>query len=301
MGKTSEQRPRVIVQILGGLGNQMFCYAAARRLAIVHDAQLVLDTTSRLINDPYRRRFMLDRFRIEGEKLPLSEGCHRGWRKARRSIMRRVARRSGGMTGRYLFELGRGFVPEMLNVKIDGFVNLDGLWQDPRYFADVEETIREDFRLSMDVHQDARQVGDRMAEEENSVSVHLRSYGEIPHENTPMRMEHFFLERALKRVREVIETPRLYVFTDNEDWARKQLEQVDVERATIVGVNDGRGDDGAVLDMWLMSRCRAHVISNSTFSWWGAWLNPNPEKLVVGPHSGLPGNPEAFPDDWVRV
>jgi hypothetical protein len=293
------ERPRVIVQILGGLGNQMFCYAAARRLAIANGARLVLDTTSRLINDPYKRRYLLDRFRVEGEIQHPSSGCHRGWRKARRSVMRRVARRTGGMSGRYLFELGRGFVPAMLDVRVDGFVNLDGLWQDPRYFEDVVATIREDFRLAREAPADVRDLGETMRGDRSSVSVHLRSYKEVPHSLAPEALGSEFVRRAMEPICAHLSSPRVYLFTDDGEWARRQVREAGFA-ARVVDVNTGRGDDGAVLDMWLMSRCAAHVVSNSTFSWWGAWLDER-EPLVVGPRGGLPGNQEAFPASWLQV
>jgi glycosyl transferase family 11 len=301
MRNANAPQPRVTVQILGGLGNQMFTYATARRLALHHDAELILDTTSRLVHDSYKRRYVLDRFKIAGTILLPSQGTHFGWRKTRRSIMRRVAKRTGGLRGRFLFDLGRGFQPALLEKPLTNFLHLDGTWQDPRYFEDVEEIIREDFQLAKSPPADVVALGQSMRADTSSVSVHLRSYSEIPNRKALFCLENNFLAKALARLKESVPEPSVYVFTDNTEWATQQLQQAGAKGATIVDVNANRGDEGAVLDMWLMSQCHAHIISNSTFGWWGAWLDPNPDKLVIAPACGLPGNPEAIPHDWVRL
>ena len=136
---------KVIVRILGGLGNQLFCYAAARRLALVNDAELVLDTVSGFTYDRvYRRQYQLDHFNIPCRKATPTERLE-PFGRLRRWLLRTWNRRLPFEKRSYIFQEGLDFDPRLLEFKPRGTVYLEGYWQSEKYFKDVEDIIRQEF------------------------------------------------------------------------------------------------------------------------------------------------------------
>ena len=138
---------KVITRIKGGLGNQLFCYAAARRLALVNDAELVIDDVTGFSRDrQYRRQFVLDRFQIPTRKATPAERME-PFERHRRGLMKWLSRRQPFEERRYLEEERLDFDERLLALKVNGSLHLDGYWQSENYFKDVEQTIREDLQI----------------------------------------------------------------------------------------------------------------------------------------------------------
>ena len=164
---------KVIARIRGGLGNQLFCYAAARRLALVNGAELVIDNVTGFSRDrDYRRQYALTHFAIPArlatpaERLEPFERYRRGlakWRSRSRPFTKR----------RYLVQKGRDFDQRMLNLRIEGNVYLDGLWQGEGYFKDVAKVIRGDLRIIPPQDAESCRIADEI-QSALSVAVHLR-------------------------------------------------------------------------------------------------------------------------------
>lgn len=276
----------IVVKLMGGLGNQMFQYAAAKCIAVKRGAPLKLDVS---LYDTFQdgltpRRFELGCFAFEYDIASEQE------------IM--LARNGRGF--RYIRENAPGF--ERAFFRFPDNVYLDGYWQSERYFKDIKDVVREDFIF----RESQTGINKKMAEiilSGGSVSVHIRRTDYVS--NPEINMHHGVceLEYYLAAVAEIesrVKDPYYFVFADDIDWARKNFK---IRRPIeIIAHNKG---ENSFEDMRLMSQCKHNIIANSTFSWWGAWLNDNPEKIIVSPRKwfrdGSGRKSEIVPEGWVKL
>lgn len=294
---------KVIVRTKGGLGNQLFCYAAARRLALANDAELVIDHVTGFSRDVrYRRRYALDRFRIPARKATAAERLE-PFERQRRGIAKWVSRRKPFRSRRYIEQDGVAFDERLLSLRIASTVYLDGLWPSEAYFKDVEQTIREDLQIQppTDALNDSAVRQIRNCE---AIAVHLRCFdtpgGALTHGVPPE-----YYARSVALLEREIALPRYFVFSDDPAAARSMLIFPE-DRATYVSHNLVEGN--AYADLWLMTQCRHFIVTNSTFSWWGAWLGSGERKLVVTPEMEIiNGKLEPWsrsvqvPKEWIRL
>jgi hypothetical protein len=275
------EKPKVIVRLMGGLGNQLFCYAAARRLALVNDAELLIDDVSGFAWDfAYRRRYALERFRIRVRKATPTERLEPLGR-YRRSLAKLVARRRPFHKRKYIQQEGVDFDPRLLDYRVKGTVYLDGFWQSENYFKDVEDVIREDLRI--DPPQDkTNQAAAERIRSLNAVCVHVRWFGKPQRggDGSKYNLDSGYYSRAVQWIMARVESPHFFLFSDDPDAAR-QLLGLPENLITCVGHN--RGEENASADLWLMTQCKHFIIANSTFSWWGAWLGTLPHSGVIAP------------------
>jgi len=274
--------PKVISRIFGGLGNQLFCYAAARRLALANKFDLVLDDVSGFAWDTvYQRRYQLDNFNIPCRKVTVAERLE-PFAPLRRLVLRKWSQRLPFEQRRYLVQEGIDFDPRLLTFKPQGTVYLEGYWQSEDYFKDIESQIRADLRIQPPTDTVNQQTAERIRGT-NAVAVHARFFDEpsqsaqgVGQNNVP----NDYYQRALKIMEDRVPNLHYYLFSDRPQIARASIPLPD-DRVTLV--NHNHGDSMAYADLWLMSQCRHFIIANSTFSWWGAWLGEKPEKIVIAP------------------
>ena len=276
---------KVIARIRGGLGNQLFCYAAARRLALVNGVELVLDSESGFIRyRRYRRQYMLDHFTIPARKASWFERLH-PFERYRRGGMKAWSRLWPFERRPYLEQEGIDFDQRLLDVRVRGTLYLDGLWQSERYFKDIEALLRKDLRIRppLDVPNQAmaREIDLHLA-----VAMHVRWF-DVPGSTGGDNVSSGYYPRAVAFLEQRLPSPHYYVFSDNPEAARARL-AVPEGRSTFVSHNVG--DEMAFADLWLMTRCRHFVTANSTFSWWSAWLGEAPDKIVVTPNHTAVGD-----------
>jgi hypothetical protein len=269
---------KVIIRIKGGIGNQLFCYAAARRLALVNNAELVIDDATGFIRERlYRRPYMLDRFHIPVRKATSWERLE-PFERYRRGLAKLINRSRPFHKRSYLEQEGVVFDRRLLDFKVDGTVYIDGYWQSELYFKDVAEVIRRDLQIIPP----SDEPNLRLAEEIQSslaVGIHVRWFekqGVFALHNLTVD----YYRRAIVMMEERLSTPRYFVFSDDPDAARTKL-TLPKGRATFVSQNGG--DEKAYADLWLMTQCKHFIIANSTFSWWGAWLSNYSDKITIYP------------------
>ena len=289
----------VVTRLIGGLGNQLFQYAAGRALAVRHNVPLRLDTQS---FEGYRPRFYaLDHFKIEASVLSAEE----------RSELR-LNRKSWGHLDRFInwvlhlpslpVVLEKGFEFDSAIFDAPTSCVLAGYWQSPKYFAAIEPQIRSEFTIKDKLdgrnQELARQISESMA-----VSLHVRRGDYV--ENALTNRYHGtcspeYYRSAEQLLRDRIGNIRLFVFSDDPDWAEAKLRFV--SPVTIVRHN---GPDRDYEDLRLMTLCSHHIIANSTFSWWGAWLCPNQDKVTIAPSDWFKeakhGADDLIPEDWIRI
>ena len=291
----------MITSILRGqLGNRMFQYAMGRALALRLGTTLSLDifTCLRTWNwlNPDATQF--PRFNI---KARLRKSHVRKIRLLRYPRDQRLGRYVEAVYGpRAIREPAWGFWPELCDLP-DGSC-IYGYFQSHRYFEDVAAAIRDELTPKAPVGNDEVAAAEQRIEQTNSVAVHVRrgDYLTTPLLNVCTGL---YYADAHRLACERLDDPRFFVFSNDLPWCRANLDLPDCE---YVDLSTSRDDP--TVDLRLMALCRHQIISNSTFSWWAAWLNRHEQKLVVAPHRWF--NDEAMneralrdmiPADWVRV
>lgn len=298
----SSKSSRVIPRIFGGLGNQLFIYAASRRLALVSEAELILDDVSGFERDvQYHRHYQLDHFHIPCRKATAAERLE-PFSRLRRSLKRRWNQRLPFEQRTYLAQEGIDFDPRILNLRVQGTLYTEGYWQSEQYFKDVEAIIRQDLRIH------PPQDGANLATAEhiarrNSVGLHMRFFDRPGTEGSSNAPSNYY-QRAVAVIESRVSDAHYYLFSDQPEAARAQIAIPD-DRLTVVRHN--RGDQNAYADLWLMTQCQHFIIANSTFSWWGAWLSTNARKTVVAPGFELRegsswwGFEGLLPEEWTKI
>ena len=286
-----------ITQLMGGLGNQMFQYAAGRALSLRTSEPLSLDITG-LARDPLRS-YALGDFNIEAG---LINSRRKRPPKFKVGTQQAVANRIFGLLGlpRRIVEPSLRFDPAILQHCSNAY--LSGFWQCERYFADHAETIRSELSLRAPLTGERVAIAQQVAMS-NAISVHIRC-GDDP--NDPAARAIFgicdteWFREAMWRMEDRIENPTFFVFSDHPPFAREIIKS----QSSLVFIDpdaDGRDCE----DLMLMSLCKAHIIPNSTFSWWGAWLNGRLDKHVIAPARWYADETMTFndivPEHWERL
>jgi hypothetical protein len=292
----------VIVRLCGGLGNQMFQYALGRTIALRRKVPLKFDLT--WFTQFGVRNYKLDRLRIvaDGEATP-EEIAH-------------VEGDDRGGLSRWLFWLVQARLPYYRRAKIEERcttfdpyvlhapknVYLGGYWPCERYFAHIRELLLQEFEPVEPPDPVSREMAQVM-EQNESVSLHVRrgDYVTDPqfhrrHGLCPLDYYH----QAIARLTSTVRRPEFFVFSDDIPWVREHLV---MDWPVTYVTHNGEARDYE--DMRLMSRCKHHIIANSTFSWWGAWLCRHPGKMVLAPRRWL-NDPtidtrDRVPDSWQRI
>lgn len=293
----------VIAHLMGGLGNQMFQYAAGRALALRTATSLKLDLSGFGIGD--RRRFELDSLPIQAAPATQEELAALGAAGFARSarLVRLIGRLRDWLrpsNSRIYRERHFHFDPSVVNLQPP--VYLFGHWQSERYFLDCIDAIRRELTPSMSFDAENAAMAARI-DAVNAVSVHVRrgDYADNPATNRyhgTCTVDYY--QRAVAYLSERIQAAHAFVFSDDHDWASRNL--LFAIPTTFININ---GATEGFRDMQLMLRCRHHVIANSSFSWWGAWLSPHAEKIVVAPRRWFRASTndtrDLIPERWIRL
>lgn len=291
----------IISHIIGGLGNQMFQYALGRSRSLALDAPLKLHVSD-FADYGLHHGFELGRI-FGGNFAPATDADARavlGWRRS--WVCRRILinRRAAILRGpRLVVEPRFGYWPGILEITDNCF--LVGNWQSEKYFLDIEETIRADFTFSRPPTARNREWISRI-DDCQAVSLHVRRGDYATSAKTLAvlgLLPRDYYRSAVDFVAGRIGSPEFFVFSDDIPWTREHL---DIPYPCHF-VDDNKGAESHN-DMRLMSRCRHHIIANSSFSWWGAWLNPRADKIVVAPRRWFANDwdsKDLIPGGWVTL
>lgn len=292
----------VIVNLIGGLGNQLFQYAAGRSLSIAHQTNLKLDISG--FEEYKLRTYGLDPFCVqEVFASPVEIANVTGSSKKGLSrFVFRARERLKPHFRRVVFSEPhfRPFNPDIFKTPTNVYLN--GYWQSEKYFADIKDIIRREFTLKYEPDSYNREMIKRISSA-NSVSIHIRrgDYVSNPVTNRihgTCTLDYY--ERCVSLISRKIDKPEFFVFSDDPDWAADNL-RLDYP-AVIVTHN---GVIKAHEDLRLMSSCKHNILANSSFSWWAAWLNPNPDKMVYVPQQWFKRvdvhTRDLILNDWIKV
>lgn len=283
----------LIVELSGGLGNQMFEYATGRALAARRGELLTLDMVDFDKNATWS--YGLDQFVLDPGIERVTSG--RLWRKVRGALARRGLRVMDWGVHR---EASLCFDEQvMANKRIRRIV---GYFQSEKYFFDQRALILREFVPKDPLSSEAMILLQRIQRAEHPVSLHVRrgDYLKPGPSGVYAALDLSYYHRAESYLRSAGIRPTFFVFSDDPDWCRTNLHLESKAEYTEPGKRLRN-----VEDLWLMSRCGHHVIANSSFSWWGAWLCGNPNQIVVAPAqwftSEVHDATDIVPERWIRL
>ena len=267
----------IIIQLKGGLGNQMFQYALYRALKKKGKTVKIDDVTG-FVNDKLREP-VLQGYGIDYERATKDEVI--ALTDSKMDIFSRIRRK---LTGRKTFrideESGR-FDPNILELENAYLV---GYWQSEKYFADeaVQNEIKEAFEKRPQELMNDTVSWTLLQQIEccESVSLHVRrtDYVDAEHIHIHNICSEKYYKNAIDKIRKEYPNAMFFIFTDDKEWCKKHFKG---RCFSVVELEEGPKTD--IAEMMLMSKCKHHIIANSSFSWWAAWLNDAPEKLVIAP------------------
>lgn len=247
----------IIVRILGGLGNQMFQYAYAKRLE-QNGYKVKLDITS-FQSYKLHGGYQLNKFQID---LPLASKLE--ILRAKANVFRTFKEKS------LLFE------PSFLQLPKRGYVK--GYFQTENYFKTIRETLLEQFQLRSSIGNKTKEIEQRIRSTPCSCALHIRRGDYVSNKSAQEVHGNVTLDyykKAVSYLKNIHSETHFYLFSDDIDWVKDHLK---LDHQTHVEVNGLPHED-----MYLMSLCKHNITANSSFSWWGAWLNTNPDKVVISP------------------
>ena len=296
----------IVVKLQGGLGNQMFQYAAGRELQRRNGGELCLDLTLLLDRFPRKnavfRDYNLDIFDLQPRLTLLS-------RLAQLLPVPLLYMRAASTLARLQDLVGlqryisgpRNFCPDVLEA--GGNVYLDGHWQSAKYFAGSEDLLRRDFRVKQPLSSAAERVAALMASTD-SICVNVRRTDYV---TVRSAMEtHGFVgkdhyNRGIEQIAPRLNAPHIFVTSDDLEWCRANLRFN--YPVTILGRETKGYKYGE--ELALMARCKHFLIPNSTFAWWAAWMNPSKDKIVVCPKPWFRDqtidSADLIPSQWIRI
>lgn len=291
----------VVVKLMGGLGNQLFQYAAALSLSRHHQVPLKLDVS---FLDEFdganftKRYYELHHFNIQKDVVSAVDKSK--FVKPTGALAKLLFKIRKGIYGyQHWQEQGHAFQPAFFASSSQ--VYLEGYFQSEQYFEQIEGLLRQQlqFKAVLDSRNEELQ---KAMQGGQSVAIHVRRGDYVSNAHT--HAHHGvcgidYYEQAIAYIHAQVENPVFYVFSDEPEWAEQNLP---LSKAVFIQHNTGAD---SYKDMQLMSSCAHHIIANSSFSWWGAWLNPSPTKVVIAPQKWFASpdldTQDLIPKKWIRL
>ena len=282
-----------MVRLRGGVGNQLFLWAAGRALAERNRVPLWVDASTGFAGDEYRRQFALTEFSFTGAILPKGKAADlwraRSIRDRSFPLIEKLFRRT----------TGRNFWPHITNCRVTSLRLLDGYFQSPLYFEGFEDLIRNELRLKHDQAVDAGLL--ELIASTDPIGVHVRRLHRVPSGDVERHgLGHGYYARACSQLVQQLRKPHMFVFGDKPEWLLEGYSP-----PCPVTVVTGKYTEKDIEDLWLMSKCKHHVISNSTFAWWGAWLGRQEGQRVIAPDLFSPNlrwrYRDVYPREWQQI
>jgi hypothetical protein len=296
----------IIVQLSGGLGNQMFQYAAGRSLSLKHHTGLRLDLSFLLDRTPRKdfvfRDYDLGIFKID-PKIASKNEEHNFGLKARKikRMLYTLRQNLNHNLPVYVRESQYGFDSKFFSIPPHAY--LEGYWQSEDYFKEIEETIRKDFTFKEPLDEKGSEMA-RIIFSVNSICMFVRRGDYVSLKNTTMHhglCEKEYYAQSFQLISQNIANPEVFVFSDDLEWCRSNF-KFNVPTYFVDNTYSGYKFGQHVQ---LMKLCRHFIISNSSFGWWGAWLNPDPNKIVIAPKQWYKDSQmdtsHLIPKNWIRL
>jgi Glycosyl transferase family 11 len=288
----SSKTNMIIVRLNGGLGNQMFQYALGRKMSIKNGDVLKFDLS--VYTPGNKRTYELGGFNIVGMIASPDE-------------IKRIKLPHGLISEIIIWfkkHVLRIFNIEFRAIILDkkGDMYLDGFWQSEKYFLDIRNILLKDFTLKNSLKDSSVMVLEKIKNTSNSVSLHVRRGDYIKEKTTNAywgTCNPDYYNQAMTVLKNKIGLFTLFVFSDDIGWVKKNM-QFNFPTIFVSGYNITNYEELA-----LMASCEHNIIANSSFSWWGAWLNQNPQKIVIAPKQwqikAKSRAKDIVPNSWIKI
>lgn len=269
----------LMLRMTGGLGNQMFQYAIYQEL-LSRGKEVCIDDFTEYDGSETHHKSIEKVFGVTYRKGTLKE--YNRLTDSSKMIFKRVKRKLLGRKQKVYQEKDAIKYEEKVFGYEDAY--LIGYYQSEKYFADVHELIRKQFAFKEELITDKAKEYLECIESGNSISVHIRRGDYVKEKFAPIyggicTMEYY--RSAMNYMRQNVDNPKFFFFTNDPEWVKANMMEDD---CILVEGND---ENAGYIDMMLMSKCKHNIIANSSFSWWGAWLNSYSDKIVVAPSKWL--------------
>lgn len=302
----------LILFVAGGIGNQLFMYAAAKRLAKINNVNLLLDVFSGFERDSYKQIYQLNKFFINADIAPQKLTFHGRWGDFSRNFIKRI--------NKFLPYDRRWLIKE--DIGFDGMTSFDkrlldlslyhtntymvDCFQCEKYFSDIRDELLNEFRVSTPLSKKTTEIASLILNTNNSVAIHARQLRGAPHIEGAVvpadikQKPYSYYETGIRYIIDQVNSPTFFCFGDDPKWLEKNW-NFDYP---VTFISHNNSQEKAVEDFYLIGLCEHFIIGNSTFSWWPAWLSPNKDKIVIAPKNKKPhlwsGNKDVIPSEWLN-
>ena len=305
----------IITRIIpgAGMGNQMFMYAAGLAVAEKLHTELRISARDFTKHTKRNRPYYLDSFPAITEQLASFSDT---WDISPTLAITNLAMRHSLIIYRVLRRLIDKFDINIINPKVyrpkyfsyssefesihDG-TYIVGFWESERIFADIKELVRKKFTFSSECFASELTAQIRAC---NSVALHVRRTDKVRKDDSEASNLPY-ISKALKTISSMTDSPRFFVFSDDIKWCKDNIHKAhDADYTFIEGQTPPQ-------DMALMTKCKHVIVGPSTFSWWGAWLNDNPNKIIIAPDihlwykqltsAGIEDRKYLLPPEWIKI
>lgn len=264
-----------IIRIKSGLGNQMFQYALYKKLE-KYNSKLDIYTSYEMNPNQHNGYELENVFKLQ-PNIANREEINR-LSDNNNSLLSRIRRKYWKIKKTHINEKTEFKYDE--NIFKNKNVYLDGYWQSIEYFKDIEVELRNDFKFKYELDSKNKEILDKI-KNSNSVSIHIRRGDYISERYINVfgniATNEYYL-KAIEIINKKVDNPTFYIFSNDIEWVKENLKIDGI--VEYIDINSGRD---SYKDMQLMSNCKHNIIANSSFSWWGAWLNNNKNKLIIAP------------------
>ncbi|MGF7215635.1 hypothetical protein GGR92_001775 [Spirosoma lacussanchae] len=289
----------IISKITSGLGNQLFQYALARHLSLKNNTPLYFDLGFYDMKNPNNtaRQFKLDHFHIHYKTIARKTSIYLA------KSTKLLPNRSLPPVVSWVREKQHHFDESVLR-KRAGCTILQGYWQSEKYFRDVAATLRQDLVFKEATCPDFLRQKQAVLASNLPVSVHVRRGDYVHHPEFSQSFGFIgidYYRNAIEQMKAAHGDCTFFVFSDDTDWVKEHMQFIPDPYFV-----DNKGADSDIYDLELMSLCQHNIIANSSYSWWGAWLNNNTEKTVIAPRVWYRNKPDwntkdLVPESWVKL
>lgn len=293
----------IIVRLTGGLGNQLFQYAFARSVSSRLKTDFRLDTSA---FDTYYKlhKYSLGHFNIQERFAKDSDFFGFVWLRKRHKIFDASyahLRLKSKLMPFYYPEQRFHFDPAVFSKNGTYF---DGFWQTEKYFSGIAPELRKELTLTKPLSAYSQNIFEKI-KNSRAISIHVRRADYVTdrsanHTFGTCSMDYY--QRAITHITRSKPSPHFFVFSDDYDWAVENFKSLPYPVTCVKNTAEKNYED-----LTLMSSCAHHIIANSTFSWWGAWLNPNKNKIVIAPKQWFNSKKtttdtkDIIPDGWIKL
>jgi hypothetical protein len=294
-----------IVKVWAGYANQMFQYALYKSL-LSEGKSVYVDTDTFKPKWDFENIKLIDIFPnidlIEADPV-IVEMLNARKTNVLSKIKRRVLKifNQSEKSEHFYFEEPK-FSYNSFLFDLDGDYYLEGFWQTEKYFENISKEIRNDFTFAPFIDKRNEDLSHELSNN-NSICIHVRKGADYKKSITQETCDIQYYRSSIDLMKKKVPNAKFYVFSDNMDWCRDNLGFCEL---IYIDWNPSTGK-GNHYDMQLMSLCKHNIIANSSYSWWGAWLNNNPEKIVIAPKVWFNKKYCSFdtidivPDTWIKL